>query len=108
MVGSSNVTEICGRSNPGWRVAWKSMWHTSNTTLLLEALYNELVSDAALSRPQQQQQETVVLPPIVALMSPIVRVLPNPIRDWAMDLFGASSGMDTFVGRASNHTTGRE
>jgi hypothetical protein len=90
------------------------MWHTSNTTLLLEALYNELVSDAALSRPQQQQQqqqqqqETVVLPPIVALMSPIVRVLPNPIRDWAMDLFGASSGMDTFVGRASNHTTGRE
>jgi len=51
------------------------------------------------------EQESVVLPWIVARTAPFVRIMPNMLRDSAMDLFGASTGMESFVGRSHEIST---
>lgn len=47
----------------------------------------------------ERGRRTVVLPPFVRLL-PVTRVLPVPVFDRLMDLFGVNQSMDDFVGRA--------
>lgn len=47
----------------------------------------------------ERDRRTVILPPFIRLL-PVTRVLPVPLFDRLMDLFGVNQSMDEFVGRA--------
>lgn len=68
--------------------------------LLLPILDEEAVAKRAV-RAVLRNEARVMLPPLVALV-PVVRALPTPVFDWAMNLLGVNGTMDDFRGRAES------
>lgn len=67
-------------------------------SLLLPILKQEKVA-ARIARAIDKDHRQLIMPPFVRVL-PVARVLPIPVFDTLMDLFGVNVSMDEFVGRA--------
>ena len=70
--------------------------------LLLPILKQEKVARKIASAIERDRHR-VVLPPFIRLL-PVTRILPVPLFDRLMDLFGVNESMDDFVGRSSERS----
>jgi all-trans-retinol dehydrogenase (NAD+) len=64
---------------------------------LLPILEQEYVADRVI-RAIRRNERRVILPPLVRLV-PVARLLPVPLFDALINLFGVNVGMDEFIGR---------
>jgi all-trans-retinol dehydrogenase (NAD+) len=64
---------------------------------LLPILHEQKVADRVL-RAIRRNERRVLMPPLVRLL-PAMRLLPAPLFDRVVDLFGLNSGMEGFTGR---------
>jgi all-trans-retinol dehydrogenase (NAD+) len=69
----------------------------SRFPLLLPILHEQKVADRVL-RAIRRNERRVLMPPLVRLL-PAMRLLPAPLFDRVVDLFGLNSGMEGFRGR---------
>ena len=69
----------------------------SRFPLLLPILEEETVA-RRIVRAIERDERRVVMPPLVRVL-PALRLLPVPLFDWVIDVFGVNASMDGFTGR---------